>query len=262
MQLDVAVLGLGEAGSLFAADLVVAGANVRGYDPAVEAPPGVIGCHDESDAVSRSALVLSVNSAADAMDAMRAGIGALNPGAVWADLNTSSAGLKRDLGALAVRHGARFADVAIMSPVPGKGLAVPMLASGEGAKCFAELLVGSGANVEVLEAPAGAAATRKLLRSVFYKGLAAAVLEALWAAEAAGEETWMREHISSELEAADRALIQRLEQGTFRHARRRAEEMAAASELLVELGVAPRVSAASLEILRSILADERSGQLP
>jgi len=256
------VLGLGEAGSLLAADLAAAGAYVTGYDPAVEAPPGVSDCRDESDAVSGSDLVLSVNSAADAMDAMQNGIGVLNPGAVWADLNTSSAGLKLNLEALAVRHRAIFADVAIMSPVPGKGLAVPMLAAGEGARCFAELLVALGANVEVLEAPAGAAATRKLLRSVFFKGLAAAVLEALWAAEAAGEEPWMREHISSELEAADRALVQRLEQGTFRHARRRAEEMAAASELLVELGVPPRVSLASLDMLNSLLADGRTDQLP
>ncbi len=72
----------------------------------------------------------------------------------------------------------------------------------------------------------------------------------------------MREHISSELEAADRALIERLEQGTYRHARRRAEEMTAASELLVELGVEPRVAAASLDMLRALVADERTGQLP
>ena len=38
-------------------------------------------------------------------------------------------------------------------------------------------------DVEVIDGPIGAAATRKLLRSVFYKGLAAAVVEALAAAE-------------------------------------------------------------------------------
>ena len=149
-----------------------------------------------------------------------------------------------------------FADVAIMAPVPGKGLATPMLASGPGAGRYAEMTTPLGGEVEVLEAPAGSAATRKLLRSVFYKGLAAAVLEALWAAEAAGEETWMREHLAQELETADRSLLRRLEEGTYRHARRRAEEMAAACELLSDLGVTPRVSVASLEMLREIDADE------
>ena len=40
---------------------------------------------------------------------------------------------------------------------------------------------------------AGAAAARKLVRSVFYKGLAAAVTEALRAARAAGCEQWLRQ---------------------------------------------------------------------
>ena len=35
----IAVLGFGEAGSLLARDLVAAGASVRGFDPAVPAPP-------------------------------------------------------------------------------------------------------------------------------------------------------------------------------------------------------------------------------
>jgi 3-hydroxyisobutyrate dehydrogenase-like beta-hydroxyacid dehydrogenase len=258
----VAVLGLGEAGSLLAADLVAAGARVRGYDPAVEAPAGVIDCRDHFDAVSGSDVVFSVNSASDALDAMRAGISALGPGAVWADLNTSSAGLKRCLEAVAAWHGGMFSDVAIMAPVPGKGLAVPMRASGPGANCFAEMVVPLGADVEVLDAPVGSAATRKLLRSVFYKGLAATVLEALWAAEAAGEAPWMREHIAQQLEAADRALIRRLEEGTYRHAGRRTEEMTAASELLVELGVPPRVSTASLEMLRDLQANERAAGRP
>src|SRR5260370_17198297 len=39
----IAVLGLGEAGSLIARDLLAAGAIVRGYDPAVTAPDGLIG---------------------------------------------------------------------------------------------------------------------------------------------------------------------------------------------------------------------------
>ena len=41
MSAVIAVLGLGEAGSLLARDLVAAGAAVRGYDPRVPAPAGV-----------------------------------------------------------------------------------------------------------------------------------------------------------------------------------------------------------------------------
>jgi len=104
----------------------------------------------------------------------------------------------------------------------------------------------------VLPGPAGAAATRKLLRSVFYKGMAAAVVEALRAAQAAGQADWLREHIAAELAAADEATARRLEQGSYLHARRRAHEMAAASELLGELGVPPRVARASQEWLEDL----------
>jgi 3-hydroxyisobutyrate dehydrogenase-like beta-hydroxyacid dehydrogenase len=118
------------------------------------------------------------------------------------------------------------------------------------------LLTPFGASVEVLDLPAGEASQRKLLRSVFFKGMAASVTEALRAAGAVGLEDWMRRLIADEFEAADGTFAQRLEEGSIRHAVRREEEMAAASELLTELGVPPRVAAASREWLAQ-LARER-----
>jgi hypothetical protein len=53
-----------------------------------------------------------------------------------------------------------------------------MLVSGDGAVRFAELMAPYGTPLEVLEGPAGRAATKKLLGSVFYKGLASAVVGA------------------------------------------------------------------------------------
>jgi 3-hydroxyisobutyrate dehydrogenase-like beta-hydroxyacid dehydrogenase len=43
----IAVLGFGEAGSLIARDLVAAGAAVRGFDPKVPPPDGVVGAAAE-----------------------------------------------------------------------------------------------------------------------------------------------------------------------------------------------------------------------
>jgi 3-hydroxyisobutyrate dehydrogenase-like beta-hydroxyacid dehydrogenase len=89
------------------------------------------------------------------------------------------------------------------------------------------------------------AASKKLLRSVFYKGMAAAVIEALDAARAAGDEPWLREHIAAELTAADAGTIERIIDGTRRHAVRRAAEMEAAADMLTELGVPPAMADAS-----------------
>ena len=134
--------------------------------------------------------------------------------------------------------GADFADVALMGVVPRDGLRTPALVSGPGAQAFAEHLGPLGMPVEVLGEEPGAAATRKLLRSVFMKGLAASCLESLRAARAAGCEDWMREEIEAVLTGADAALLERLVTGSARHATRRIGEVRDARELLAELGVA------------------------
>jgi 3-hydroxyisobutyrate dehydrogenase-like beta-hydroxyacid dehydrogenase len=243
--LVIAVLGLGEAGSAIASDLLAAGAGVRGYDPAVSAGPGLIDTGSEAEAAHGADLVLSVNSAEAAVDAFRAGLPGVGPGTIWADLNTASPGTKQELASIAEARGVPFTDVAMMAPVPGRGLRVPMLTSGDAADRYAAMLTPLGADIEVLAGPAGLAATKKLLRSVFYKGMAASIVEALKAARAAGHEQWLRENIAAELAAADARTVERIIDGTSRHAVRRTAEMAAATDMLTELGVQPLMADAS-----------------
>ena len=262
--LTVAVLGLGEAGGAIARDLAAAGVCVRGYDPVAPALAGVTAASSDADACRGASLVLSLTTAGEAEKALEqalpglggaeAGNGAA-AGTVFADANTASAGLKQDLAATAEQAGVPFADVAIMAPVPGRGLGVPMVVSGPAAESVARMLGGCGASVSVLPGPAGAAATRKLLRSVFYKGMAAAAIEALHAARAAGCEDWLREHLAAELAAADAGTLARLEQGSYQHARRREHEMAAATDLLNELSVPPRVARASQRWLNQLATE-------
>lgn len=262
--LTVAVLGLGEAGGTIARDLAAAGARVRGYDPAVPPPPGVTAAASDAEACQGASLVLSLTTAGEAEKALEQalpGLGGAGSGneadgpVVYADANTASAGLKQRLAAAAEQAGMPFADIAIMAPVPGRGLGTPMVVSGPAAETVARLLGGCGATMSVLPGPAGAAATRKLLRSVFYKGMAAAAIEALHAARAAGCEDWLREHIAAELAAADTGTLARLEQGSYQHARRREHEMAAASDLLGELSVPPRVARASQQWLNQLATE-------
>jgi 3-hydroxyisobutyrate dehydrogenase-like beta-hydroxyacid dehydrogenase len=251
----IAVLGFGEAGSLLARDLVAAGASVRGYDPAVPAPAGVTGAGSDAEAASGADLVLSVNSAKEAEPALRASLDALSPGAVWADLNTAAPAVKQRLAEIARPQGIPVTDIAMMAPVPGKGLRVPMLASGEAAGQVAARLRGFGADIEVLDGPAGLAATRKLLRSVFYKGMAASIVEALEAARAAGYEDWLRDHIAEELTKADASTVQRIVTGTRQHAVRRGAEMAAAAEMLADFGVQPIMADASRALHERLASD-------
>ena len=193
--------------------------------------------------------MLSLTTAHEAEAAFRASLPGLDPRAWYADLNTSSADLKLLLAALAQERGIAFADVAMMAPVPGRGLATPMLASGAAAAEVAAALTGLGGNIEAIPGPAGAAASRKLCRSVFYKGMAAAVTESLRAGQAAGCEAWLRDNIAEDIGLA---LLDRLEQGSVTHAVRRADEMAAATDLLRELGIPARIAAASRDWLEQL----------
>jgi 3-hydroxyisobutyrate dehydrogenase-like beta-hydroxyacid dehydrogenase len=241
----VALLGLGEAGAALAADLAAAGVHVRGFDPDPSRDvPGVERQPTGAAAADGADVVVSANAAAlAAADGL-----ALAPSQLYADLNTTSAGVKRRVAELVAP--AAFADVAVLGPV--RGLTTPCLASGAGADAFAAAFGALGMPVESIGGEPGDAATRKLVRSVFMKGVAAAVLESLEAAEAAGAADWLRAEIDSVLGAP---LVDRLVDGSRRHAARRVEEMTAAAELLRELGVEPHVAdaaRAALEQLRDV----------
>jgi 3-hydroxyisobutyrate dehydrogenase-like beta-hydroxyacid dehydrogenase len=242
----IGILGLGEAGGTIRADLRAAGATVRGYDPLPETEPDA---GSPAEVAAGADVLLSLTTAAEAVAAARSVLDALGPGQVYADANTSGAALKQELAALVEPTGAAFADVALMAPVPGKGLRTPAGASGPGAEAFAAILGPLGMAVTVVSGPPGAAATRKLLRSVAWKGVAAVVVEALEAARAAGVEPWMRDELAALFADVD---LDRFERGSRRHAVRRAHELREVSELLRELGVEPRLADAARAQLESL----------
>lgn len=253
----VALLGLGEAGSAIARDLALAGMRVRGFDPARRGGlDGVRASASAAEAARGADAVLSLNSAAAAVAAAESAAAVLTKAQLFADLNTAAPGLKRTVADVVAP--AQFVDVALMGAVPGRGIRTPALASGPGAERFAELFGDLGMPVTVVGPDPGAAAARKLARSVFAKGLAAAVGEALASAERLGCEEWLHAELERTLVEADGALLRRLIEGSRLHAARRSEEMAAAVSMLDELGVEPRVAAATEEWLRSLAGSEVS----
>ncbi len=108
-------------------------------------PDGVTRSSDPDAAVDGSNLVLSLATAAGRGGAAGAR-SALRPDAIFADLNTASPELKRELAELVPR----FVDVALLGPVPARGLATPVLASGPSADDFARAMAPLGMPVEVV----------------------------------------------------------------------------------------------------------------
>lgn len=253
-RLNICIFGLGEAGSLLAADLLAAGAELHGFDPAeVGTPEGVERYVHPSLAVRNADLVLAVTGGADAKLAMLQSLDAVRTDAVYADLSTSSPALKNELAAVAGQRELQFADVALMASVPGLGLTTPALVAGSGATRCASLVNDLGGRMEPIEGPPGAAAAKKLIRSVMMKGTAAVLLESLEAGAAIDDIEWLWENLTGEITSADRSWLRRLVTGSKTHAQRRIHEMEAAEDMLDSLSVPAPMTRATIESLNRLL---------
>ncbi len=252
----ICVFGLGEAGSIISSDLLSAGISVRAYDPApVITPAGVSRFDDPGEAVNCVDAVLALTAASDAATALAQSFEQIPQNALYADFSTGSADLKRKLAEKAAGRGIAFADIALMEIVPGRGIRTRALAAGTGADRFVKSFLPLGMPVESLGTRAGDAATRKLLRSVFTKGLAAVIIEALRGAEAAGLSEWLWQNISSEITQADERLLGRLVMGSEAHAERRLHEMEASAGLLRELGIEPLMTDSTVKNLKKLISE-------
>jgi 3-hydroxyisobutyrate dehydrogenase-like beta-hydroxyacid dehydrogenase len=257
VTLRVAVLGLGEAGGTVAAGLAAEGCVVQGWDPVARTTRGEVGrTETPAEAVAGADLVLSLATAAHAVEAAASVASSLTAGQLYADLNTTAPALKREVAAVVAPTGAGFTDVALLGTVPALGVRTPALASGDGAQQFAELVRPLGMPVEVVGAEPGDAAALKLLRSVFMKGVAASALESLAAAKLCGAEAWLRPQLA---EIHGEPLLARLLSGSVTHAGRRFDEMEAAAAYLEELGVEPRISRAAAGWLEQLDRETRAG---
>src|SRR5215204_1076026 len=196
----VAVLGLGEAGSIYAVDLPGRGASVIGTDLHLGiAPAGVAVAPDIPSAVRGADVVLSLVGASSAASVLENALPAMDAGSIYADMNTSGPDDKRTLAGVAAERGIPFVDVAILAPVPRARIDTPLLLSGAGVPQLRPLIAQLGLPATEVGPEPGASARLKLLRSVFMKGLAAVVVESVTAAEIFGAEDWLTGQIAAEL---------------------------------------------------------------
>ncbi|SFS12637.1 3-hydroxyisobutyrate dehydrogenase [Microbacterium sp. cf046] len=253
----VAVLGLGEAGSIYAADLAARGASVAGTDLHVTTEPADVELAvDIASTVHGADLVLSLVGGSSAASVLDEALPAMGTATVYADMNTSGPDEKMRLAAVARDRGIPFVDVAILAPVPRARIDTPLLLSGTGVARIQPMLERLGVPSTDVGPDAGASARLKLLRSVFMKGLAAVVVESVAAAKAVGAEEWVTEQIASELGASGRSAVDHLIQGTTRHAVRREIEMVEARDYLASLGAEHPMTDATIEWLRAIAANQ------
>lgn len=238
---SIGIIGLGEAGSVYAQAFAQAGHTVYGSDPApVETPEGV----ERVDGFSGLELdfVLVLTSARVAGVLADSVLASLPEATVWIDMSTASPAQKARVAENGTAK--QQVDIAILGPVILQGISTPLLAAGAEAERVAALFAEIDSPVEVVDGGApGDAIAHKLLRSILMKGLAAIVTEAVAAGAAAGREQWIRNQIAAQLAGDGHAVVDRFLTGSVKHAARRADEMASVVNYLSELGVSSDMSA-------------------
>jgi 3-hydroxyisobutyrate dehydrogenase-like beta-hydroxyacid dehydrogenase len=252
--LSIAVLGLGEAGRIFATDFGAhpAGAVVTGFDPFWNGTAdGYTVAASAAEAVANAEVIIALTAAPDALPLFDSVAEAIPSGAVYADFSSSSPELKVAIAARAETLGVPFVDAVLLAPVPAARIATPVQAAGSGATLLAERLGPLGMNIDPISATAGEAAARKLLRSIVVKGLTALLIESLRAAEDQQLLEWFSGHVTDTLTTLTPAFLTRLVEGTLTHSARRVHEMMAAVEMVEAGGGDPVMTRATVEVIRS-----------
>ncbi|MFY0408886.1 DUF1932 domain-containing protein [Solicola sp. PLA-1-18] len=249
----VAIIGHGEVGRAYSGALAERGHEVRAYDPFLhDEVAGVRVCGTTAEAIDGADAIFVLTAAGASRAVAEEVAPQLTDQRLYADFTSSAPSDKQALAPLFDQSRAELADVAILGPVIKLGARTPLMTAGPGAEEVAHLMRPLGADVDVVDGPVGAAMGHKLLRSVFMKGLASTIIEAVEAGRAAGFEPWIRDQIARELAGDGTATIERFETGSRLHGRRRADEMDAAAGYLASLEVPGIMSAAAAEHLRHL----------
>lgn len=253
-KLKIAILGLGEAGSHFANDLVRLGVKIIGYDPNPlrKLDASIQLKSSNAEAVKDADIIFSANLSSVSVEIAEELTGVLKPNQFFCEMNTSGPEKKIKIAEILKPSGVKIIDLAIMAPVPPKGIFTPLLASGEYAAEFLDKVKSLNLDLKIIEnSQIGDAATRKLLRSIVYKGIAAVVCEAMEAGKTFGMETYIRGQISSLIGGNDE-IIDRFVEGSRIHAVRRMHEMEAVIEMLEAQGIEPIVTRGTRDNLEKL----------
>lgn len=255
----IGLVGYGEVGRILAEDLRKAGCEVAMFDLKLGAAPGlpmrahagalgvrVAGSH--ASLAAGSDLVVCAVTASQTLAAAKACSPALRPGSHYLDLNSASPGTKAEASVLVEAGGARYVECAVMTSVPPRRIATPMLLGGPHAAALEPELAALGFQVKFCSGKIGVASATKMCRSVMIKGMEAMVIEALTAARAYGVEDAVLASLQETFPG-----VSWDEQASYffrrviEHGRRRSEEMFEAARTVRETGLEAWSAAATAQ---------------
>lgn len=262
MDPRIGFMGFGEAAPAIAEGLSEEGASgMRAFDIAFELDPERFSpraARSRTEMVPSPAMlaghcdvILSLVTCTEAAAAARSIADHLGPQHVYADMNSASPEVKREVGAVVESGGARFVEAAIMSVVPPNRHKVPVLLCGPAAAELKRALAPLGMNLEVLGEEIGAASATKMFRSIVVKGMQGLFIECVLAARHFGVERRVLDTITASFPGIDwNALADYFISRSALHAARQSDEMEEVARTLEALGESPVMARATSQRLK------------
>jgi 3-hydroxyisobutyrate dehydrogenase-like beta-hydroxyacid dehydrogenase len=207
-------------------------------------------------------VILSVVTAASALEAAESLAADLAADHLYVDLNSVSPATKSRIAAVVGDGAGRFVEGAIMAPVSGADHRVPILLNGPAAPAVVDALSPYQMRLEVMNGAIGAAAAVKMCRSIVIKGLEALLLECTLAAREYGAADRVYDSLAETYPGIDWRKTASYTIGrVLEHGERRAREMEEVVETLGTAGIEPLMAEATARVQDWEAAMRRDGRL-
>ncbi|MGO1058479.1 NAD(P)-binding domain-containing protein [Planococcus sp. FY231025] len=264
-QFEVGIIGFGEVGQVIAAGLKANGQNVMIYDTRLldDRDPLIETAERLKVETAKTLLQLAENCSlvfllvpSNASTAVSNEFSAsLQPGTFFLDLTTSLPSVKKENALSIHKSGGKYTDVSIMGTVATEQYNVPLLLAGEHAGEVQKIFGAFGLNSKVISDAVGAAASIKMLRSIFMKGIEALLFETMLTAEKYQVRDEVMDSISTTMKNNDfEKLADTLIITHIKHRGRRQKEVKESISLVKEAGIYPFVTEGVLSFFSNSIA--------
>lgn len=256
LDLHIALVGYGEVGKIFAAELIARGARVSFFDilladeqagaamRAHAASLGATACDTLAAALDGAQLAMSAVTASSTLAVAEEAAKSIRPGQFFLDLNSASPTTKQTSARLIDAAGGYYVEAAVMGSVPPYGIKVPIILGGSKREALARLLAPADMRMELGVAEVGVASAVKMCRSIMIKGLEALTVECMLTARRYGVEDQVLASLDETYPGMDwQKEADYLVSRVVQHGRRRAAEMREVARTVEEVGMQPLLAA-------------------
>ena len=194
--MKIGFIGFGEVGSTFSREMKGRGAEVYYFDVMDKYPEEGIVFLPLQDLIHKCDIILSTVATHMAVKVAEKTVSYLTSGKTYADMNSTSASVKKRIAQIIKPSHASFIEGAILSAVGETGAKASILVSGEKGKEFSKSMNDLGLiNLKYFSPKIGDASQVKMIRSVFSKGVECLLLEMLIAGRRAGVADYLWQDI-------------------------------------------------------------------